>query len=180
MPRVTLRPARLEDAPLLERWDADADVIAASGVEAEEGPDWRDEDWRAEIAAAPPWREILIAEEDGRPVGVIVDIDPAAEETHYWGDCGTGLRAFDIWIGAAADRGRGIGAAMMRLAAARAFADPAVSAIVIDPLLSNTQALRFYRRLGFKEVGERWFGADHCLVMRLDRGDFAALPTPDA
>ncbi len=164
---VTLRPARLDDVAYLELWDADPDVFASSGAEATEGSEWRDE-----IAAAPPWLDILIAEEDGRPFGVLVDIDPAAEETHYWGDCGSGLRAFDIWIGAAADRSRGLGAEMIRLAAARAFSDPAVTAILIDPLLFNQRAIRFYRRFGFKDVGERWFGEDHCLVMRLDRSAF--------
>lgn len=165
--RVTLRLARADDAAILEAWDRDADVAASSGEDAND--DWRDEDWRQEISAAPPWRDILIAEEDGRPVGAIVDIDPAVEETHYWGDCGAGLRAFDIWIGAPEDRGRGIGAAMMRLAAARAFADPRVKAIMIDPLLSNGRAIRFYEQLGFRKVEERWFGEDLCLVMRLDR-----------
>jgi aminoglycoside 6'-N-acetyltransferase len=171
---VILRLARLGDASLLESWDKDEDVIASSGADAKDGDDWRDEDWRSEIAAAPSWRDILIAEENGRPIGVIVDIDPALEETHYWGDCGPGLRAFDIWIGAAADRSRGLGAAMMRLAAARAFTDPRVAAIVIDPLLSNVRAIRFYRRIGFQDVGERWFAEDHCLVMKLSREAFLA------
>ncbi|HBS36104.1 MAG TPA: GNAT family N-acetyltransferase, partial [Parvularcula sp.] len=44
---------------------------------------WIEEDWRAATAAAPAWRRIPIGEENGRPFGVIVDIDPALEETHY-------------------------------------------------------------------------------------------------
>lgn len=169
--RVTLRPARPDDAPFLECWDRDADVIASHGVEAQADEIWRDEDWRAEITAAPAWRRILIAEEDGRPVGVVVDIDPALEVTHYWGDCGPGLRAFDAWIGDAKDRGRGLGAAMMREALEIAFADPAVKAVVIDPLIANTRAIRFYERCGFRALEERRFGDDACLVMRCDRPD---------
>lgn len=183
---VTLRAARPDDAALLALWDRDPDVIAAQGADARPDGDrrdedrrdegwrdegWRDEDWRAEIAAAPPWRRILIAEEKGRPVGVIVDIDPAREETRYWGDCGPGLRAFDIWIGAARDRGRGLGAQMMREALALAFADPAVAAVIIDPLASNRRAIRFYERCGFRAAGRRRFGDDDCLVMRFDRPD---------
>ena len=166
-----LRPARPDDAACLERWDQDADVIASHGAEAQADEIWRDEDWREEIAAAPPWRRILIGEEDGRPVGVIVDIDPALEETHYWGDCGPGLRAFDTWIGEAKDRGRGLGAAMMRAGLDIAFADPAVDAVIIDPLLSNKRAIRFYERCGFRAVEERWFNGDLCLVMRCNRAD---------
>jgi aminoglycoside 6'-N-acetyltransferase len=169
--RVTLRPARPDDAFLLERWDRDADVAAAQGADAAADKPGLDEDWRKEIAAAPGWRRILIGEEDGRPFGVIVDIDPAREETHYWGDCGPGLRAFDAWIGDAKDRGRGLGAAMIRAALNIAFADPAVSAVMIDPLVSNTRAIRFYQRCGFRALGERRFGDDDCLVMRFDRPD---------
>ena len=61
---------------------------------------------------------------------------------------------------------------MMQAAITRCFADPTVTAIVIDPLASNTAAIRFYRRLGFVEVERRRFhgdGGDVCLVMRLDR-----------
>lgn len=167
--RLTVRPARPDDAPFLERWDRDADVIASHGEEAQADEIWRDEDWREEIEASPPWRRIFIGEEDGRPVGAIIDIDPALETTHYWGDCGPGLRAFDTWIGEARDRGRGLGSAMMRAALDIAFADPAVAAVIIDPLESNRRAIRFYERVGFRVIERRRFGSDDCLVMRLDR-----------
>jgi hypothetical protein len=81
------------------------------------------------------------------------------------------LRAIDIWIGEADDLGRGHGTRMMRLAVARCFADPAVTAILIDPLESNTRAHPFYERLGFRYVEHRWFGEDYCRVYRLDRLD---------
>lgn len=58
---------------------------------------------------------------------------------------------------------------MMRLAIARCFATPDVTAIMIDPLASNVRAIAFYARLGFVPVERRWFGADDCLVMRLAR-----------
>ena len=46
------------------------------------------------------------------------------------------------WIGEAADLGRGYGTQMMRLALDRCFAPPEVSAVIIDPLASNTRAIR--------------------------------------
>jgi aminoglycoside 6'-N-acetyltransferase len=55
------------------------------------------------------------------------------------------------------------------MAIGRCFAEPAVEAILIDPLASNTRAIRFYQRFGFKPVGERLFGEDRCLVHRLER-----------
>lgn len=96
-------------------------------------------------------------------------IDPAEEVTHYWGDIGPNLRAIDIWIGEESDLGRGFGTTMMQLAFERCFADPAVTAIMIDPLATNHRAIRFYRWLGFSDVGRRTFGSDDCLVLRLER-----------
>jgi hypothetical protein len=49
------------------------------------------------------------------------------------------------------------------------FAEPAVTAIVIEPLASNTRAHKFYRRLGFVAEDRRTFGDDDCLVHRLTR-----------
>jgi aminoglycoside 6'-N-acetyltransferase len=65
---------------------------------------------------------------------------------------------------------------MMQLAIARCFADAAVEAIVIDPLASNSRAIRFYQRLGFKPVELRDFGEDRCLVHRLERAEWGGLP----
>ena len=64
---------------------------------------------------------------------------------------------------------------MMKLALARCFADPSVTAVLIDPLTSNTRAHRFYERLGFTFVEHRRFGKDDCSVYRLDRASWASL-----
>jgi aminoglycoside 6'-N-acetyltransferase len=161
---LTLRPATVEDVPLLRRWDDEPHVRAASGDD-----DW---EWETELAEDWPWRDQLIASVDGVPIGFLQIIDPAEEVSHYWGDVPANLRAIDIWIGEAAYLGRGHGTGMMRWAIDRCFADPAVQAILIDPLASNARAIRFYQRLGFRTVGERRFGDDLCLVHRLERGDW--------
>jgi aminoglycoside 6'-N-acetyltransferase len=79
------------------------------------------------------------------------------------------LDAVPVRIGAAADRNKGYGREMMRLAHERCFADPAVTAIVIDPLTTNPRAIAFYHRLGYETVERRAFGEDDCLVLRLAR-----------
>ncbi len=101
-------------------------------------------------------------------------IDPALERTHYWGeDCPPNLRAMDIWIGESDCLGKGYGTEMMTTAINMAFADRLVEAILIDPLNSNTDAHRFYQRLGFRPIGRRLFDEDDdCLVHRLDRADW--------
>jgi aminoglycoside 6'-N-acetyltransferase len=161
---MKLRPAALSDVALLRAWDTKPHVIAASGNDAGRT------DWAAELARRTDWGEYLIGEIDGRPVGVLQIIDPAREESHYWGDVEPNLRAVDIWIGEDSDLGRGYGTEMMTLVLNRCFADTGVTAVVIDPLVRNTRAHRFYERLGFQRVGRRIFGdGDDCFVYRLDR-----------
>ena len=159
---MRLRRATPADQPLLEYWDTKPHVIAATGDD-----DY--DDWAAELSIDADWFEMFIAELDGRPIGLVQIIDPAEEETHYWGDVEPNLRAIDIWIGEESDLGRGYGTAMMRLAFERCFANPAMTAILIDPLARNERAIRFYKRLGFREVERRMFGNDDCLVLRLER-----------
>ncbi len=166
---IGLRTATPGDAALLARWDEAPHVAAASGDDG----GW---DWAAELAAPPAGYEMLIAELDGTPIGFVQILDPHRDPSRYWGESPPGLRAIDIWIGEADLLGRGHGSEMMRQAIARAFADPGVDAILIDPLARNERAIRFYRRLGFRDVGPRRFGVDDCLVMRLDRADAAGRP----
>ncbi len=159
---VSLRKATIDDVALLTYWDSKAHVIAATGSDDAE-------DWAKAIATDPEWAYYLIAESDGRPVGMVQIIDPLLEESHYWGEIEPNLRAIDIWIGEESDLGNGLGTVMMSQALDLCFAEPAVTAVVIDPLASNTGARRFYERMGFSAVGPRRFGADDCVVYRIDR-----------
>lgn len=161
---MRLRPAVPDDASLLRRWDEQPHVL-----EADPNDDWN---WEVELPRTPEWREMLIAETEERPVGFLQIIDPALEETHYWGECEPDLRAIDIWIGDASDLGRGLGTEMMRLALQRCFATPSVKAVIIDPLFTNMRARKFYERLGFRFVERRRFGADDCAVYRLERSEW--------
>lgn len=165
---IILRPATIADLPLLRHWDEQPHVAAS-----DPNDDW---EWETELLHNPDWREQLIAELGGRPIGFVQIIDPAREETHYWGeDIGPNQRAIDIWIGEADALGKGYGTEMMRQALRRCFADPAVTAVLIDPLASNTRAHRFYERLGFRFVEERRFGEDDTFVYRLGRGEFSGM-----
>jgi aminoglycoside 6'-N-acetyltransferase len=154
---IKLRPATPTDLTLLQGWDEQAHVIAS-----DPNSDWG---WEVELGRNPDWREQLIAELNGRPVGFLQIIDPQLEESHYWGDVLANLRAIDIWIGSESDLGKateqndGIGAC-------RCFDDPSVSAVLIDPLASNSRSHRFYERLGFRFIERRRFGDDECLVYR--------------
>ena len=159
---IKLRTAELSDIPILEHWDKQDHVIAAGG----DDDVW---DWPEEVSRDVDWQELLIAELDGRPVGMVQIIDPYHEASHYWGDCSENLRAIDIWIGEASDLGHGYGTEMMRLALLRCIADKQVTAVLIDPLATNTDAIRFYERLGFQFVENRRFGDDDCCVYQIER-----------
>lgn len=179
---LSLRNATHGDIPVLQRWDRDPTVIAS----VSDNPDavvafGEENDWVQNIALYEPdvW-EYWIAELGGRPIGAMQMIDPHREPTHYWGEIGPDLRALDIWIGEPDARGKGYGGLMMKMGIARCFATPAVTAIVIDPLASNTRAHRFYQRLGFVPVERRMFGEDDTLVHKLTREDWSKLsPTPE-
>lgn len=157
---MELRPATPDDLTLLRSWDEKPHVIAATGADDAF-------DWARELPREVTWREMLIAEVERRPIGLMQIIDPGEEETHYWGEIETGLRAIDIWIGDECDLGRGYGTRMMRLALVHCFSDATVKAVIVDPLASNTGAGRFYERLGFRCVERRHFGEDDCRVSDL-------------
>jgi aminoglycoside 6'-N-acetyltransferase len=161
MIEIKLREATINDLALLQHWDAQPHTIASDPSD-----DW---DWEVELIRTPSWREQLVAELDGRPIGFIQIIDPLLEETHYWGDTAPNQRAIDIWIGEADDLGKGYGTAMMQLAIERCFAAKSVNQILIDPLVSNTRAHKFYERIGFEFVELRRFNEDDCYVYKLTR-----------
>ena len=158
---MILRPATIEDLELLNYWDTKTHVIASDPDD-----DWS---WEVELLQNPIWREQLIAELDGRPIGFIQIIDPYLEESHYWGEVEKNKRAIDIWIGEETDLNKGYGTVMMELAIQRCFHNQEVDGILIDPLKSNTKAHRFYERLGFEFVCERQFDESDCFVYELKR-----------
>jgi aminoglycoside 6'-N-acetyltransferase len=160
---VKLRFATPDDLELLQYWDRQPHVVSARGEE-----DWQ---WEIELGRQPDWREHLIAEVDGRPIGFVQIIDPSREGNPYWECIAGGHRAIDLWIGAKSDLDRGYGTQMMKQAIARCFADPTVTAILVDPLDNNDRAHRFYERLGFEYVVHRRCGDDSCIVYRLRRPD---------
>ena len=169
---IVLRPASLTDAAILKAWDKEPHVIAATSDDPEADTAFEDIVWEDELAAQSDVGRYYIAELDGRPIGAMQIIDPHLEPTHYWGEVPPNLRALDIWIGVASELGKGYGEEMMRQALAICFGDPVVTAVLIDPLASNTRAHKFYRRLGFVPAGRRSFGKDDCLVHELAREDW--------
>ncbi len=158
---IQLRAATIADLQILEHWDKQQHIIDCDPTD-----DWN---WAYELPRTPEWREQLVAELDGSPIGFIQIIDPHQEETHYWQNVPPNLRAIDIWIGEKTDLNKGYGTAMMRLALERCFADSKVTSVLIDPLEANIKAHRFYERLGFEFVEKRDFYGSDCFVYQFTR-----------
>jgi len=156
-----LRTANINDLEILIYWDTQPHVI-----DSDPDDDWN---WKYELKRFPHWREQLIAELEGNPLGLIQIIDPAKEESHYWGEVEQDLRAIDIWIGEKENLGKGYGTQIMQLAINKCFATKEVKAILVDPLETNIKAIRFYEKLGFKFIEKKNFGKSNCLVYKLKR-----------
>lgn len=161
---ISFRDATKDDIPLLRHWDKQPHVIASDPEE------W---DWEGDFERADPAIEKHIVELDGRPIGFVQIMDPKKELTHYWGEIGEGRMAIDIWIGEASDLNKGYGSLMMKMAIERCFSSSEVHTILIDPLSTNVDAHRFYERLGFEFVEERYFNDEHCFIFELKRSTWS-------
>ena len=164
---IYLRKANIEDLDLLLHWDQQEHVKVSNPYD-----EW---DYEADLKADYEWQEQYIAEVNGKAIGFLHIIDPYLEETHYWGKVEANLKALDIWIGEKDYLNRGFGSQMMRKAFEICFSNPEVKGILIDPLESNKDAIRFYNRLGFKFLEKRKFGEDICDVHFLSRKDYENL-----
>jgi len=158
---MKLRPATLNDLELVNYWDTKQHVI-----DCDPDDEWN---WEIELDRNPDWREQLVAELNGEPIGFIQIIDPYLEETHYWGNVKQNKRAIDIWIGEETNLNKGYGTIMMELAIQRCFENPKIDGILIDPLKTNVKAHRFYERLGFEFIEEREFDDVACYIYELKR-----------
>ena len=140
---------RVDDLGLLARWDDDPDVAAALGGR---GADWYD--WPAELVRDVPWRELLIAEEDGRPIGSCSS-STLARKNRIIGV--TWIPGRGRWTSGSGRQGTGVAASghrrcerqLPRLQAARR---PCGSD---RPEGHESAGDRFYGRLGFERVGQR-------------------------
>jgi predicted alpha/beta superfamily hydrolase/RimJ/RimL family protein N-acetyltransferase len=145
--RVALGPLRTELYPLHVGWVNDPDVAWNIFGRHEARSEAEESAWLDRERARPDNRFFLVYRRDeDRPIGVcsLTDIGtPAATAT------------FRILIGAAGDRGHGLGEEVSRLLIAYAFADLGLKRVTLDVFEYNVAAQRLYARLGFRETGRR-------------------------
>jgi diamine N-acetyltransferase len=150
MQTTTLRPARPEDRRRAFLWltasDATASMMGPPDYADHSVPSW--EEFCGDYADAfyLPQGDgngrLFVIQVDGRDVGCI----------SYDGlDAWRGVAELDAWIAAAADHGRGIGTAALRLLARTLLAVPTVEALVVRPSARNARAVAAYRKAGFAD-----------------------------
>ena len=165
--KMHLRNATIDDLQTLKYWDEQPHVI-----ESDPNDEW---DWENSLNNEYEWQELLIAEIGQKPVGFLQIINPANEESHYWGEISEGFRAIDIWIGEFENTGKGYGGDMMKMALDRCFRNREVNTVLIDLLSTNLRAIRFYERLGFRFIENRRFGQDDCKVYAITRSEWQSI-----
>lgn len=179
---LNIRKAHKEDIETLNYWNSLPHIIRccyypdALGNLPKDPDTSFEEDFKfIDTYGRDVW-DIRIAEVNKKPIGVLELIDPFKEPTGYWRNINFDLevnsRALDIWIGETRYLNKGYGTSMMEWVFKHCFVDLDCDSIVIDPLINNKDAIRFYQRLGFKKIGIEKFDNDICLVHALKRKDW--------
>lgn len=152
MPRFTFRPVVAGDLPMLHRWLNDPAVVAwwegddvsTAGVRQTYG----------DTGADPQQHRIVLL--DGMPFGWVQCYLLADEpEDEAWFARAGGFDAattatIDYLVGRAADRGRGLGTAMLRAYVGSVFAEhPSWQAIIVAPQRANEASWRALAGAGF-------------------------------
>ena len=142
---VTIRPARVADAPVLA--EAERAIAATPGLLVSQPAELSDEKFAQKIAAldGADNGRYLVAESAGQIVGHgLLDPLPLAAVRHV---VHLTLAVHPGW------QGRGVGRALLAQLIEWAMAAPAVEKIELHVRSSNAAAQALYRKLGFTEIG---------------------------
>lgn len=154
-PELTWRQLTVDDLPLLAAWLADPGVYrwwyhAPDAVEREFGPAARGEE---------PGEDLIVSI-DGRPVGFVQRsriADYAEDLTAFLrvADVPDGSVSVDYLIGAPADRGRGLGPAIIAAVVADTWtAYPSAPAVLVAVVAAHRASWRALEKAGFRRVAE--------------------------
>jgi len=103
---------------------------------------------------SPTSTRAYIAFHGEEPIGFIQCYVVMGSGDGWWEEeTDPGARGIDQFLAEPGHLGKGMGSAMVRAFVERLFADPAVSAVQVDPDPENERAIRCYLRAGFQAVG---------------------------
>lgn len=162
-----MRLANLADLAILGHWNTLPHIQFARGNN-DFNQENEEDKWLGEQLKNPSqFVQIYIATLEDLPIGCVQIIDPFFEESHYWGETAPNQKALDIWIGETDYLNKGFGTKMMNQALEICFANHLIANVLIDPLVVNVRAIKFYKKIGFEFVENRYFDADYCAVHQL-------------
>lgn len=112
----------------------------------------------------------FIASLEDEPIGFIQVYVVQGSGDGWWEDeTDAGARGIDQFLADAARLNQGLGTAMIKAFVDRLFQDTAVSKVQTDPSPENARAIRCYRKVGFKSVGEVMTPDGPALLMLCER-----------
>ncbi|MBN2494536.1 MAG: GNAT family N-acetyltransferase [Deltaproteobacteria bacterium] len=140
---VRLRDVTDADLPLIERW------LCAEHVRRY----WGEPEENIRLLRSPTGARLrrALIEADGRKVGLVLWQHPSRQELDAAGlfDVPEDVIDVDIMIGEAADVGRGVGTAAIRMVAEAALADPEVPYVIAATSIDNRASQRAFAKAGF-------------------------------
>lgn len=150
--RLSFRPLKLADLPLLHQWITRPHVAewwdrpaSLAEIVQEYGP---------LVSGHSTTRPYIVLEGDA-PIGFIQSYVAMGSGDGWWPDeQDPGVRGIDQFLANSDQLSRGLGTAMVRAFVQRLFSDPAVTRIQTDPSPENRRAIRCYEKAGFHAVGE--------------------------
>lgn len=164
---LTYHIATLDDADMLGRWDRAPHMQIARGQS-----DWWH--WEEELCQTENWREMLIVKYCGNSFGFLQIMNAGQDPYNYWDGLDHTHMAIDMWIGEERFLNRGFGSLILRYAVKRAFQNPEITTVWIDPLAQNMQAIHFYQKHGFQPVEINCEDADRLYIHNLTRQNWEA------
>ena len=164
---LSFRPLEERDFPMLHEWVRRPHVAEwwsePSTLEDIKGEYLPTLDGRSSTKA-------FIASLDDEPIGFIQVYVVQGSGDGWWEDeTDPGARGIDQFLADAARLNRGLGTAMIKAFVDRLFQDPGVSKVQTDPSPENARAIRCYRKVGFKSVGEVMTPDGPALLMLCER-----------
>ena len=159
---LTYHIATSDDATMLSAWDEAPHMQTARGKS-----DWWN--WTDELSQSDLWREMLIVKHKDLAFGFLQIMNAGKDPDNYWDGLDDTHMAIDMWIGEKAFLRRGFGSQMMQFALKRAFEDPRITTIWIDPLAQNLDAITFYQKHGFQPVETRFMDGDMLHIHAISR-----------
>lgn len=149
MAKITLRPLTEADLDLVHGWFGQPHVRAFWGT-----PEKELAAVKADLAGTGSGFTMLIASVDGAPFAYLQHQPTATAPDPYYADAPLGAQAIDLLIGPLEHLGKGLAAPLLDALAAHLTAQ-GTTALLLDPDIANTRALKAYRRAGFTDH-RRW------------------------